>query len=193
MAGWGSTIDAMHADPNAPLITHRIDRDGCMLPANCCLCTNAKSRSYLWVTESGVEENLAYSPCCCLGMPQDWISKSYYDNGPFKPTCGQPKGIATEADLNYMCWCINCVCVYNICTKPCFGGQVATVIVPNDNECMYKIATRCCQLNPLCVCPVMMFVKDSTQAKEQLLAAMRAAEARKKTGGAPQPQEMNKA
>ena len=179
---WGHAIDAMHADPLAPKRTHTIERDGCLLPANFCLCTKAQSRSYLWITESGVEENLAYAPCCCIGNVEDRIWKTYFDNGPFKPCCGLEKGIATEDDLNYCCWCINCVCYYNMCTKPCFGGNVAVVLVPNSSPCLYKIATRCCQLNPLCVSPVLFCVKDSKAGKEQLIAAMRAAEARKKAG-----------
>ena len=88
------------------------------------------------------------------------------------------------------CFCINCVCVYNMCTKPCFGGVVATVCVPNESECAYKIATRCCPL--CCVSPVLNFVKDSESGKAHLLAAMRASMERKKAmkgvkGGVPSP------
>ena len=64
-----------------------------------------------------------------------------------------------------------------MCTKPCFGGVVATVCVPNESECAYKIATRCCA--PLCTSPVLNFVKDSESAKTHLLAAMRASMERK--------------
>ena len=120
--------------------------------------------------------------------------------------CGPPRPCVRS------CFCINCVCVYNMCTKPCFGGVVATVCVPNESECAYKIATRCCA--PLCASPVLNFVKDSESAKTHLLAAMRASMERKKamqgvksgqsspritrgssqpsTGGmAPQPQAMD--
>ena len=62
--------------------------------------------------EAGVEANAA---CCWLVNPfncsicstDDFVTKVYYDNGPFAPwscchCCGEiKKGIATENDLNY--------------------------------------------------------------------------------------------
>lgn len=125
--------------------------------------------------------------------------KTYFDTGTFKSgLCGK-KGIATESDLSYCCWCCNCVCVYNMCTKPCTGGVVAVTLFPNESACMFKIATRCCGACPCCVNPVLGFVKDSGNAKEELLKAMRAAEAWRKQGaaarkgkGAPPAEEMER-
>ena len=71
---------------------------GCIAP-----CKVGKKRSYLWIMESGVEAN-ASSLCC-----GDFITKVYFDKAPFAPMCGVKKGIATEDDLNYCCFCINCV------------------------------------------------------------------------------------
>tara|TARA_B110001452_G_scaffold14399_1_gene11804 strand:- start:429 stop:611 length:183 start_codon:yes stop_codon:yes gene_type:complete len=58
--------------------------------------------------EAGVEANAA---CCWLVNPfncsicstDDFVTKVYYDNGPFNPCCCGyiNKGIATENDLNY--------------------------------------------------------------------------------------------
>lgn len=182
-----------------------MERDGCCLPAIfqatlCgCIprCKLGKKRSYLWIMEAGVEENAACccSPAkCCSPSVGDFVTKVYYDNGPFSPRCGLKKGIATEDDMNYCCWCINCVCCYNMCSKPCVGGVVSTVCVPNEYPCAYKCATRCCML--CCTSPVLTFVKDSGAAKAQLLEAMRASQDRQKAmkgvknGLAPQPQEM---
>lgn len=54
----------------------------------------------------------------------DLVEKLYYDREPMAPMCCGicPGGVANQNDLNYCCYCINCVCLYNICTKPCFGG-----------------------------------------------------------------------
>ena len=182
----GGVIDAKHQDPFAPKILHKVDRAGICLPANYpCCCDQAADRSYMWITESGYESNTSIALCGCLPMcVEDFISKTYFDKSPFK-------GIATEHDLNYCCWCCNCVCAYDLCTKPCAGGVVASVCVPNENECMFKIATRCCA--PCCVSGQLMFVKDSQVAKGHLLSAMCNAEKRKKMGAstkAPEPQVM---
>jgi len=122
-------------------------------------------------------------PCCFpfLWSANDFIWKRYFDNSVFEPLdlciCQLEKGIATEHDVNYCCYCINCVCIYDVCTKPCFGGEVRTVLVPNDHAC-FPCATRC--LPVLCTHKIFGYVKDAKQAKEQLLSAMRQAEAMKK-------------
>ena len=192
--GWGLHIERLHQDPWAPRIMYKIERDGCCHPALCqatmcgCIpqCKKGKKRSYLWIMEAGIEANAACFTICnplacsCCSL-DDFVTKVYFDNSAFKPCCcGKiQKGIATEDDMNYCCWCINCVCIYQICTKPCMGGVVALVCVPNESECAYKCATRCCTC--CCTSPVLSFVKDSGTAKQQLLAAMRATEARKKS------------
>ena len=130
MAAWGSTIDAMHADPSAPKILYKVERAGCCLPAICEAtfgCEEPKKRSYLWIMEGGVETNLTFCcpGMCCIPCTEDFVIKDYFDNSFYKPACcGQiKKGIATEEDLNYCCFCINCVCCYNACAKPCYGAS----------------------------------------------------------------------
>lgn len=192
-------IDRMSQDPWAPRILHKVERNGCCLPAvwqdMCCgcipLCATPKKRSYLWIMEGGVEENLAcclvfdpFTCTCCTAA--DHVSKDYFDNSNYKPCCQSfcgdnfKKGIATENDMNYCCFCINCVCCYDICCKPCYGGQVSIVHCPNESGCLFNIATRCCPL--CCTKPKLLFVKDSKVAKEQLVAAMRASRAKVKKG-----------
>ena len=189
---WGAHIERQVEDPWAPKILYKVERDGCCLPAywqyECCgfipYCKVAKKRSYLYITENAVEQNMAsfalFNPltCRCCSV-DDCIFKDYLDNSIYAPfcCCECKKGLATENELNYCCFCINCVCIYNICSKPCWGGTVATVMVPNDHGC-YMFATRCCPC--CCVCPAMRFVRNSAQVKEQLLDAMRKAEVRKK-------------
>ena len=64
-----------------------------------------------------------------LSGPPPWLGGRYLDNSVFAPylCCDLKKGVATEEDLNYCCFCINCVCIYDLCTKPCCGGMVAAV------------------------------------------------------------------
>merc|ERR1712071_424463 len=103
--------------------------------------------------------------CCQL---DDIISKTYFDMPPFQPRCmGLCKPcFATEKDLTYCCYCINCVCYYNLCTKPCFGGVVVITPCPNDHGC-FNCVTRCCIC---CNIPVARFLDDSEALKTALIS-----------------------
>jgi len=113
----GHSKDACPRSPHTlTLCAWQIEREGCCHPSNlqaqmcgCCApCKSGKKRSYLWIMEAGVEANAA---CCWLVNPfncsicstDDFVTKVYYDNGPFNPCCCGyiNKGIATENDLNY--------------------------------------------------------------------------------------------
>merc|ERR1711998_734654 len=94
---------------------------------------------------------------CCAAS--DSIHKDYFDNSIYSP------------------FCFNCVCLYDVCKKPCCGGVVKTVLVPNDHKC-YPCATRCCNL--CCVSSAIGFVKDSQDVQPVLIEALRKNEARVK-------------
>lgn len=135
--------------------------------------------AYMVVGDNFIEENTPV--CCCFCCIKDIVTKSYFDMPPFTPTCcGKFKGgWANENDLNYCCYFINCVCIYNICTKPCCGGIVARVPCERGG-CGYLCATRCC---PICVTPIMRCVKDSEHVTTVLEQAITASRERGKAGG----------
>jgi hypothetical protein len=108
-----------------------VGRSGCCNPAIAegCLCPDVKGRSYVWITDSALEVNNSCFVCldpfrCVICTNADYVGKTYYDREPIAPRCCGicPGGVANQNDLNYCCYCINCVCWYNLCTKPCFGG-----------------------------------------------------------------------
>jgi hypothetical protein len=83
----------------------------------------------VWITDSALEVNNSCFVCldpfhCVICNKTDYVGKTYYDREPIAPRCCGicPGGVANQNDLNYCCYCINCVCWYNLCTKPCFGG-----------------------------------------------------------------------
>ena len=205
---WGVMVDAKHEDPLAPRTLHKIDRAGCFFPASWPCCTLAQTRTYLWITESGYEVNEPIAPCCCCGPVFDCITKTYWDGSKFAPLCCLKKGIATEDDLNYCCWCINCACCYDCLIKPCFGGMVAVVWCPNGAPPPFESAAvvlrravdirtphapgvaplaeddcmfKCATrcCSPCCACPVLQCVKDSKGTAALMLATQRAAHAKK--------------
>lgn len=139
---WGTAIKAMASDPMAPKIVQEVDRAGCMYPPFLCVMDPntikyARERSYLWIFENGIEENM-YAPkvccgcisiqacCCCCKCPgEDNIAKIYFDHPPFM---GPKTGFATEKDINWCCHIpkvfegIPCDCC-DIVFRPCFGAR----------------------------------------------------------------------
>ncbi len=145
---WGAAIKAMSEDPMAPKIVSEIERAGYCYPAFFCIVDPntvkyGRDRSYLWVSENGVEENI-YSPkvCCgcisvqalcpCCSCPgQDNITKFYFDHPPFR---GPKTGFATEADINWICHIpkvfegIPCGPIASVCCTPCFGARALAAL-----------------------------------------------------------------
>eukprot|EP00457_Paulinella_chromatophora_P011138 gb/GEZN01011264.1/.p1 GENE.gb/GEZN01011264.1/~~gb/GEZN01011264.1/.p1 ORF type:complete len:204 (+),score=12.29 gb/GEZN01011264.1/:46-657(+) len=173
---WGEEIRNMHAEPDKIKIRLNIERDGCCFAPILCqkCCPRLALRSYLWVEEAALEQNVAiwccFDPCkgaCCT--MQDYTSKVYYDQPPFTPTCFglcQP-GLATHEDVCYFCFCINCIFLYPILRKPCCGEVLYIVPCPKDT-CGYTCVTRCCTC---CLLPVAGFLKDANQFKQALVDA----------------------
>ena len=186
--GWGVQIDRMSQDPWAPRILHKVERNGCCLPAvwqdMCCgcipLCATPKKRSYLWIMEGGVEENLAcclvfdpFTCTCCTAA--DHVSKDYFDNSNYKPCCQSfcgdnfKKGIATENDMNYCCFCINCVCCYDICCKPCYGA-CSKPLRPLDTTLDKNVVPA--HRRPGVNCPLSQRIRLPLQHRDTLLPAL---------------------
>jgi hypothetical protein len=182
--GWGTSIKAMLEVDTHQRIVHEIGHEGCCAPAVCCgtCCPATKARSYIWLTEHSIEENVSCFVCldcfrCKFCTTGDYVSKTFYDREPFAPACcGLCKpGFATEEDLNYCCYCINCVCCYNMCKKPCCGGEVRVVPCPRDT-CGFTCITRCL---PCFTSPLMTCISDSASAAQKLQETVAVFEARK--------------
>jgi len=209
---WGVAIKAMGTDPLGSKIVKEVDRAGCCYPPFLCVIDKntvkyARDRSYLWVLEAGIEENLyapqvccgcisiqALCPCCkCPG--QDNIAKIYFDHPPFM---GPKTGFATEKDICWCCYCpkvcegIPCGVIEEKCFTPCYGGSVVLVRPMNpcckpccNDEEWFKYATRCsccpCSGPGCCTVPLLIYVKDSRSVKDALYTALTESLERQKT------------
>ena len=98
---WGLHVERLTDDPWAPKILYKVERAGCFLPAywQDCLCgcispcKVAKKRSYLYITENAVEQNMASWMVCnpltcrCPCAVDDMVFKDYLDNSIYAPFC----------------------------------------------------------------------------------------------------------
>ena len=83
--GWGLHIERLSEDPWAPKILYKIEREGICLPAilqdqvcGCIpVCKVPKKRSYLYITENAIEQNIA---CWSLFNPFKMKFFSVEDN-----------------------------------------------------------------------------------------------------------------
>ncbi len=146
----GRAFQKTMADRSNFQIVQEVDlADGCCYHLEHCDCfaPAVKERRYGIIGENFIEVNDPYAKCVCCCV-DDSIEKIYYDTAPFS-SCwdkifdGSKAAYVTQEDTNYCCYCINCVCWYNLCTKPCYGGFVAKVPCERDS-CCFLINTRCC-------------------------------------------------
>jgi hypothetical protein len=137
--GYGKDIARGMADPHVFTIAKMVEEDGCCW--KCCVCSCVKGRSYIIIGDTFLETNTPYRDYCC--SVHDSIHKQYYDKFLKKKCCGLcPGGFATEADFTYCCYIIPCVCWYDLCERPCYGGYV-TYVPCRRGTCGYLLATRC--------------------------------------------------
>ena len=174
---WGGeegSIIAQTMGPDAKnfQIVRQIGHDGCCYAITHCSCFgDIEGRSYRVIGENFVEQNDAVN-LCCFCCTKDIITKVYMDQPPFTTCldkmCGGPEmgAYITQEDTNYCCYCIPCVCWYNLCTKPCYGGFVAKVPCERGSFC-FNCQTRCCNC---CIMPIFNYVEDA-QSVAQILQA----------------------
>ncbi len=173
--GYGKDIARGMVNPHFFMIARVVEEDGCCWGFAACSCV--KSRNYTIITDTFLESNTPFRDCCCV--MHDSINKQYYDRFLKKKCCGLwSGGFATEADFTYCCYCIPCVCVYDCCTRPCWGGYV-TYVPCGKGTCGYCLATRCG-----CVCcnaHVLVGVKDSRAVADEMQKQVYACRVRQQT------------
>lgn len=152
-------------------IVYEVQGAGCCRCEFCCgCCTPAlRGRSYAVVGENFVETNHPMAClCCCV---RDNISKTYFDMHPYKVGfcdkvdkcccgclgCGEPTYV-TEHDTCYCCYIFPCMCIYDCCSRPCFGGKVGRSPFKRDSIC-FLLDTRC--FGGAAIKGIFSFVKDS--------------------------------
>jgi len=182
--GFGQDIAKTMTDRHNFKIVHNVPQAGCCRAEVWCNACNPdlKGRGYLVIGENFVESNNPIPVCCCLSL--DCIAKTYMDRAPFADTCceklcgscGAGASYYSEEDVNYCCYCFNCICIYNLCTKPCVGGMVGRHSFKRDT-CCFKCDTRCFG-GVCCGGKLMGFVGDSAKASDTLQAAVGAFRAR---------------
>lgn len=158
-------------NPHSFHIVYSVEGQGCCsFEYWCGMCYPALAgRGYIVIGENFVEQNHPTACCCCCA--KDFVYKTYFDMAPYKVGCcdklcksccgclgcGQPT-YTTEHDTCYCCYCISCMCYYDCCVRPCFGGKVGRSPYRRDSIC-FLYDTRCC--GGVAINGIFTYVKDS--------------------------------
>ena len=180
---WGKAQGIERSLPGAgPMIIYEAE-----LMPGCCHSKEEMDRSYLWIAENRIEQNIAKTVCCRI---VDFVSVKYFDklDGVRPPKgcwcccncCCPPKPAAIESyDDVYMCCCMECCSCADIwaCLCPCWCTRGAKVVyVPLPRVCCGLCANRtswwsnCCSLCgiksgvPLSYAPLMEGISTKEEA-----------------------------
>lgn len=163
------------SNPDGPAIVYAAGKHGCCLPQGHMICCAdaLKARTYTWIMDSRVEENMGCFVCfaphrcaCCTAM--DIAGIQYYDREPFAAGCcgNCQSGFGTQEDFLYMAYCIPVSCCYNMCCRCCYGDFVGRTPCRNDHG-MFTCMSRCG-----CWSPVLCCLEDGKLTKEALLMSV---------------------